>query len=68
MLLGVPERSFYEVLRFLQKKIFFYAKIFFSADRIFEKFENLRFSKNLRKSRIFEKSKNLNFLKDFRFS
>ena len=43
-LLGVPERSFYEVLRFLQKKNFFDDQIFFSADRIFEKSENLGFS------------------------
>ena len=64
-LLGVPERSFYEVLRFLQKKNFLTLYDFFPADRIFEKSENLGFSKNLRKSRIFEKSKILNFLKDF---
>ena len=43
-------------------------KIFFSADRIFEKSENLGFSKNLRKSRIFEKSKILIFLRIFDFS
>ena len=36
-LLGVPERYFYEVLRFLQKTIFFDEQIFLSADRIFEK-------------------------------
>ena len=36
VLLGVPGRSFYEVLIFY-KKIFFGDQIFFSADRIFEK-------------------------------
>ena len=41
VLLGVPGRSFYEVLRFFQKKFFFDDQIFFSADRIFEKSENL---------------------------
>ena len=63
MLLGVPERFFYEVLRFLQKKFFFDVKIFFSGDRIFEKSENLGFSKNL-KIPIFEKSTNSNLLED----
>ena len=59
-LLGVPGRSFYEVLRFEKRKKnddFF----FFSADRIFEKSENLGFSK--KNLGIFEKSKILNLRK-----
>ena len=43
-LLGVPERYFYEVLRFLQKNFFLVIRFFFSADRIFGKSENLGFS------------------------
>ena len=44
--MGVPERSFYEVLRFCKKHKKNDDRIFFSADRIFEKSENLEFSKN----------------------
>ena len=49
-LLGVPGRSFYEVLRFLQKKFFFDVKIFF---RLIEFSKNLKIS-DFRKIENFE--------------
>ena len=45
MLLGVPERFFYGVLRFFTTKKMMIGK-FFRVGRTFEKQRNLRFSKN----------------------
>ena len=56
VLLGVPGRYFYEVLRFFQKKNFDVFFFFFSADRIFEKSENLGFSKNLEISNLLKRA------------
>ena len=63
MLLSVPERSFYDVLRFYKKYFFLVIGFFFSSDRIFEKSENFGFSKNL----IFENLKS-GFFENLRFS